>query len=70
MSPTPQLISVKDAAKTLGICLTSAWKLVTDEPPTLETVRIGNRRLVRVSSLNKIIEHGATVPPNPPKKPA
>ena len=54
--PEPKLYSVRAAAAVLCVGKTTAWKLVNDG--TLETVRIGNRRLVRAASLDSLIANG------------
>ena len=55
-TPEPRLYSVRAAAAMLSVGKTTAWKMVNDG--TLETVRIGNRRLVRAASLDSLIANG------------
>lgn len=50
----PVLCSVSDAARILGIGKTKAYELITDGQ--LETVSIGTRRLVKIASIDKLIE--------------
>lgn len=57
--PEPQLYSVRAAAAILSIGLTTTWKFVSDG--TLESVRIGGRRMIRAESLKKLIAHGTSV---------
>ena len=57
----PVLCSIADAARTLGIGKTKTYELISDN--TLECVTIGTRRLVKVASINKLAEAGATQSP-------
>lgn len=50
----PLLCSVTEAARTLGIGKTKAYELISEG--LLETVSIGSRRLVKVSSIHKLVE--------------
>ncbi len=50
----PVLCSVADAARSLGIGKTKAYELISD--CQLETVTIGTRRLVKVASINRLVE--------------
>jgi excisionase family DNA binding protein len=52
----PLLISVDEAAKTLGIGRTTAWALI--KRGTLDTVRIGRRTLVTSGSVRVIAKEG------------
>lgn len=49
-----KLISIADAARSLGIGKTKTYELISEQ--LLETVSIGSRRLVKVSSINKLID--------------
>ena len=51
------LISVKNAAKTLGIGQTTTWGLVGKG--ALEARRIGGRTLVTMESVRRVAQHGA-----------
>lgn len=51
------LVSIVDAAKSLGVCRNSVYKML--ETGQIETVQIGRRRLVKVASLRRIAEQGA-----------
>lgn len=53
----PVLCSVRDAANALGLGLTKTYELITDQQ--LETVRIGSRRLVKVSSIKRLADGAA-----------
>jgi excisionase family DNA binding protein len=50
----PMLCGVADTARTLGIGRTKTYQLISDN--LLETVTIGSRRLVKVSSIKRLIE--------------
>jgi excisionase family DNA binding protein len=52
------LCSIKDAARTLGLGRTSTYNLIKNE--RLETVKLGSRNLVKVSSIMALIGEGAT----------
>lgn len=52
----PVLCSIADAARILGIGKTKTYELISDE--VLECVTIGARRLVKVSSINKLVDTG------------
>jgi excisionase family DNA binding protein len=55
--PVPLLVSVKEARRLIGVGNTRIYALINDG--SLETVRIGKRRMIRYSSLQRIA--GATV---------
>jgi len=50
----PILCSVAEAARVLGIGKTKTYQLVDEN--LLETVSIGTRRLVKVASINRLVE--------------
>lgn len=50
----PVLCSVADAARILGIGKTKTYELIGENQ--LECVTIGTRRLVKVASINKLVE--------------
>jgi excisionase family DNA binding protein len=50
----PVLCSIADAAKILGIGKTKTYELIADDQ--LECVTIGTRRLVKVASINKLVD--------------
>ena len=50
----PVLCSIADAARVLGIGKTKTYELITDGQ--LECVTIGTRRLVKVASINQLVE--------------
>jgi excisionase family DNA binding protein len=50
----PRLVSVRQAAKLLGIGLTKTYELLAEG--LLETVTIGSRRLVTLRSIDALIE--------------
>lgn len=50
----PVLCSIAEAARSLGIGKTKAYELIEDR--TLETITIGTRRLVKVASINRLVE--------------
>lgn len=52
----PVLCSIADTARILGIGKTKTYELIADQ--TLECVTIGARRLVKVSSINELVEAG------------
>lgn len=54
---TRLLLPVKDAARSLGIGLTSTWRLIGQGD--LETRKIGARTLVTAESLRRVAEQGA-----------
>lgn len=54
MSPDPKLISVREAAKRLGIGRDSVYKLIHDK--RLRTVRVGRLWLVPVTELDAFVE--------------
>lgn len=53
----PVLCSIADAARVLGIGKTKTYELITDG--RLECVTIGTRRLVKVASINRLVEAAA-----------
>ena len=53
MAMTKMLLPIPDAAMALGIGVTKCWELIA--AGDLETVRIGRRRLVPVSALEKYV---------------
>ena len=55
-TPEPQLYSIRAAAIMLGVGRTTAWKLVYEG--TLDSVRIGGRRMIRATSLHGLIANG------------
>lgn len=50
----PVLCSIADAARILGIGKTKTYELIGEEQ--LECITIGTRRLVKVSSINRLVE--------------
>ena len=50
----PITLSIKDAARTLGIGRTTIYRLIGEQ--RLETVKIGNRTLVKTASINRLID--------------
>lgn len=48
----PLLVSVKEATRVIGLGKTRLYELI--DAGTIETVRIGGRRLVKVSSLRRL----------------
>jgi excisionase family DNA binding protein len=54
------LASVSDAQRALGIGRTTAYALIAEGK--LETVKIGRRTLVRVSSIHALAGEAATIP--------
>ena len=50
----PLVCSVKDAARRLGIGTTKTYELISEG--LLETITIGSRRLVKLSSITKLVE--------------
>jgi excisionase family DNA binding protein len=57
MTTAPLLCSTKDAARLLGIGSTKLWDLISSKE--LQTHRIGARRLVRIDSINALLERTA-----------
>ena len=53
------LLSVRETGVVLGIGRTKLYEMIGCGE--LETVKIGTRRLVRVSSVNRIVQSGAAV---------
>jgi excisionase family DNA binding protein len=51
--PTPLLVSVKEARRLIGVGNTRIYDLIN--AGTLETIRIGKRRMIRYSSLQKLV---------------
>ena len=54
MTMEPVLCSIADTARILGIGKTKTYELISDD--VLECVTIGARRLVKVSSINKLVD--------------
>lgn len=54
----PVLCSIVEAARSLGIGRTKTYELITDGK--LECASIGARRLVKVSSIKKLVETAST----------
>lgn len=52
----PVLCSVADAARVLGIGKTKTYELIGENQ--LECVTIGTRRLIKVASINRLVETG------------
>jgi excisionase family DNA binding protein len=52
-----RLVSVREAARLLGIGLTKTYELISDG--LLETVTIGSRRLVTLRSIDALIDSAA-----------
>lgn len=50
----PVLVSIADAARMLGIGKTKAYALIQEQE--LDTVLIGTRRLVTISSIERLVE--------------
>jgi len=50
----PVLCSIADTARILGIGKTKTYELISEN--LLECVTIGARRLVKVASINKLVE--------------
>lgn len=50
----PVLCSIADAARILGIGKTKTYELIAENQ--LECATIGTRRLVKVASINKLVE--------------
>ncbi len=53
----PRLVSVKDAARLLGIGVTKVYELISDG--LLDTISIGARRLVTLSSIDALIQRSS-----------
>jgi excisionase family DNA binding protein len=49
-------MSVNDAARALGVGRTYIYRLINDG--TIETIRLGRRRLIKTSSLKGLAENG------------
>lgn len=50
----PQLCSVREAARALGIGVTKTYQLIAEG--LLDTMQIGTRRLVTIASIKRLIE--------------
>ncbi len=50
----PIAVSVKDAAKALGIGRTSIYALIRDG--RLEVIKLGRRTLIKVASIRRLID--------------
>jgi hypothetical protein len=59
----PIFISVKEAAKALGISLWAAYQLLDDEARPIDSRYKGSRRLVSVKSLREYAENLPTERP-------
>ena len=53
----PLAVSVKTASRLLGTGTTSMWRLIKDG--SVETIRIGRRRLVTYRSLKRLVAERA-----------
>lgn len=51
-APEPLLVSIKDAAAMLGLSVMTIYRMFDRQE--LESVKIGNRRLVKTSSLREL----------------
>lgn len=49
----PEAVSMADAAKMIGLGMTKTYELVN--AGTLQSVKIGRRRLVRVESIRQLV---------------
>jgi excisionase family DNA binding protein len=56
-SPAPRLASIKDAASLLGLSVPTIYRQI--EAGSLKTVKIGRRRLVRMSSIEALTGEAA-----------
>jgi excisionase family DNA binding protein len=54
----PLLLSVRDAARALGIGRTSLYRMISEG--SVLTVRLGGRRLVRLDSLREVVERASS----------
>ncbi|MEQ9661532.1 MAG: helix-turn-helix domain-containing protein [Parasphingopyxis sp.] len=50
----PKLLSIADAARTLGVGRSKAYQLIKDGE--IEAVHVGRRRLVVVASIERFVE--------------
>lgn len=50
----PELLSVREACATLGICKTTFFKLVNER--RLQTVKLGRRTLVRAGEIERFVQ--------------
>lgn len=52
----PLTLSIKDASGLLGLGRTTIYRLIGDQD--LETVKIGNRTLIKTESIKRLLERG------------
>ena len=50
----PLTVSIKDAAKVLGLGRSTIYRLIGEQQ--LETVKIGNRTLIKTASIGRLVE--------------
>ena len=53
-TPEPLVLSIKEAARLLGLGRSSIYRLIGESQ--LETVKIGNRTLIRTSSVRSLVD--------------
>ena len=52
----PLTLSIRDAARTLGLGRTTIYRLIGEQ--RLETVKIGNRTLIKTASISRLVDEG------------
>jgi excisionase family DNA binding protein len=50
----PLTVSIKDASRLLGLGRTTIYRLISDRE--LETVKVGNRTLIKAASIRSLVE--------------
>ena len=55
--PEPLVRSIRDASKLLGLSRTTIYRLIGEDQ--LETIKLGNRTLIKTASIRSLVEMGS-----------
>ena len=58
-SPSPRLASINDTATMLGLSVPTIYRMISAQDSKLETVKLGRRHLVKISSISRLIGEAA-----------
>lgn len=57
--PSPRLASINDTATMLGLSVPTIYRMISAEDGKLETVKLGRRHLVKISSIDRLLGEAA-----------